>query len=193
MRATEIDFDAWRTKITGVSNASLTDEELARAFVAGSHGDFARLVDRYAGSLYRVIYRLCGSAEEAEDLVQETFVKVFKALPTLDLDRPLKPWLYKIAVNTTISQLRKRGHRTQLEFDEGRQPVVGDSTEMLAQRVDAQAALARLPLDYRRMIVLRAVEDLAFSEIAEILDIPEATARTRFHRARQMFKTLMGD
>lgn len=173
--------------LTGRQKTAHTDEELAQAAVAGSQEDFARLVRRYSDSIYRVVFRLCGSAEEAEDITQEAFIKAFKALPQTDLSRPIKPWLYKIAVNTAVSTLRKRHGRVQVELDEAELPPVLDRAQMLPEMIDAQTALARLPLDYRRVMVLRAVEDLPFADVAEILDIPEATARTRFRRARQMF------
>lgn len=180
-------------RLTGRQKIAQTDEELAQAAVAGSQDDFARLVRRYSNSIYRVVFRLCGSAEDAEDITQETFVKVFKALPQIDLRRPIKPWLYRIAVNTAVSQLRKRRGRIQVELDEAELPPVRDEAEALPDMIDAQTALARLPLDYRRVIVLRAIEDLPFADVAQILDVPEATARTRFRRARQMFDKLISD
>ena len=170
-----------------------TDEELAQAAAAGSQDDFARLVRRYSDSIYRVVFRLCGSAEDAEDITQETFIKAFKALPQIDLRRPIKPWLYKIAVNSAVSQLRKQRGRVQVELDEAELPPVRDGAEMLPDMIDAQTALAGLPLDYRRVMVLRVIEDMSFADVAEILDIPEATARTRFRRARQMFDKLISD
>lgn len=169
---------------------SLPDEDLAAKAAVGSSDHFEALVRRYSAAIYRFSYRISGGAQEAEDIVQETFIKLFAALPNANPELPFKPWLYKIALNTAISKKRKNkdGGRVPLEYAEA-MVAGGDAVESTAERLDAQAAIDRLPADYRAMIVLRAVEDLAFAEIAKVLEIPEATARTRFNRAKNALRS----
>ncbi len=175
------------------SLTALSDETLAAKAAAGSGDHFEELVRRYADSVYRTAYRLCGNPAEAEDIVQESFIKIFRALPKVRLDLPLKPWLYKIAVNTALSSLRRKAGRPAIGLAAAEEtPAPGDDSERAAERMDAQAALATLPPAYRTIVVLRAVEQLSFSEISDILSIPEATARTRFSRAKSMLQHLLG-
>jgi RNA polymerase sigma-70 factor (ECF subfamily) len=164
---------------------------LAARAASGSEEDFERLVRRYSASIYRVVYRMCRSAEDAEDITQETFVKAFRALPAADLSRPIKPWLYKIAVNTALSCLRKKSGKIQVEWCESEVPAAVDQNETVPEKLDAQEALGRLPIEYRQIIILRAVEDLPFADVAAILDIPEPTARTRYSRARKALGTFL--
>jgi len=167
------------------SLAGATDEELAAKAAGGSSDHFEALVRRYTTAIYRVGYRLTGNTAEAEDIAQETFIKVFRALPKTRLDLPFKPWLYKIAVNTAISHWRKNKDRYQVDLEAADSLTqTGDTGDMVAVRQDIQAAINRLEIDYRRIGVLRVAEDLSFAEIGQVLDIPEATARTRFNRAK---------
>lgn len=180
--------------LSGISPSlsGLTDEELAASAATGSTNHFEAIVRRYSSAMYRLAYRLSGNRGDAEDIVQETFVKLFRALPTADTSRPIKPWLYKIAVNTSLSLLRKRSGTKNVNLDEAADFVhSGDFSEISAAGIDAQKALDRLPPAFRQMIVLRAVEDLPFAEIADILDIPEPTARTRFKRAKDMLRSFI--
>lgn len=169
----------------GPSFETLTDELLAAKAAAGSANHFEALVRRHSGAMFRVAFRLTGSRGDAEDIVQETFVKLWRALPGADTDLPFKPWLYKIAVNTSLSRLRKKKRGRTVDLEEMDNIIhLGDFAGASTDNIDAQAAIDRLTLDYRRVFVLRAVEDLPFADIANILDIPETTARTRFKRAK---------
>jgi RNA polymerase sigma-70 factor (ECF subfamily) len=178
-------------RVAGRTQVTYSDEDLAYRAVSGSEGDFEQLVRRYSASIYRVVYRICGSAEDAEDITQEAFVKAFKALPRADLSRPIKPWLYKIAINSALSHLRKKSGKIQVEWSENQVPAAADQSETIPEKLDAQAALERLPSNYRQIIVLRAIEALPFADVARILDIPEATARTRYSRARKLLENLI--
>lgn len=172
-----------------ISIESLSDNELAARAASGSADHFTALVRRYSSAMYRLAYRLIGNESEAEDVAQETFIKLFLALPKADLDPPFKPWLYKIAVNACFSHIRKKKgkHWTGLETADAAARF-SDISETVNDRIDAQKALAGLPLNYRQIVVLRAVEELTFAEISEILDIPEPTARTRFKRAKDSLR-----
>lgn len=175
-----------------------SDEELVLDAAAGSTNHFAALVRRYSSAIYRVGYRLCGDPHEAEDIAQETFVKVFRALPGARLDMPFKPWLYRIAINTAISHLRRRkAQPADLTVDGpenmGNRGVVPSFADAVALHLDAQAAINSLPLNYRQVVVLRAIEGLGFAEITQILDTPEATVRTWFHRAKTLLRARLSE
>ena len=171
------------------SLASMADEALAARAAAGSSQHFEALVRRYSKAIYRLGLRYSGNAGAAEEIAQETFVKVFLALPKARLDIPFKPWLYKIAMNTAISNRRKSKDEYNLPLERAEATVgKGDIAVSVAGRLDAQQAIERLQPDYRLIVILRAIEELSFSEIAQVLDIPEATARTRFKRAKDSLR-----
>lgn len=146
--------------------------------------------------MYRVAYRFCRNATEAQDLTQETFVKLFKALPKAQLDLPFKPWLYKISINTAISHMRKiqgkhRVEWTETETETETSTTTDDHADTIVKQNDLQAAIDELPFEYRQMIILRAVEELSFEEISEVLDIPAGTARTQFSRAKKQLRAIL--
>lgn len=180
---------AWRSSTIQESLDHYADEELAARATTGSDDHFAALVQRYSAPVYRIAYGVTGDSREAEDVAQETFVKLHRSLPQFQKDRAFRPWLFTIAVNTARSALRKRGSRPEVSSLAPAEAAASiNVAEASATRVDMQGALAALPPDYLQVAVLRGVEGLAFAEIGEILCIPEATARTRFHRARALLK-----
>lgn len=172
----------------------LSDEALAEAASGGSEPHFELLVRRHTRSAYRVAYSVCGDSGEAEDIIQESFMKLHRAFPGYRRGEPLRPWLLRIVVNTARSSLRARKCRPAAasgDFDDltGSGSVVprtGSPDDIVPLRLDFADALASIPVDYRQVVALRSAEDLSFAEIGEILGVPEATARTRFHRAKSM-------
>jgi len=162
----------------------------------GNRNAFAGIVERYTPVLYSLAYRMLGrgEAEEAEEAVQEIFLRAFRALARFRLDRRFHPWLYTIALNylrTVARQLRRRrGMRivpldeaTDAAADRGEHPATAmerEAGERLAQR-----ALEGLPSLYREVFLLREVEGLSVRDAAEALGVPEGTVKVRLHRARQ--------
>ena len=155
------------------------------------------LVKRYSGRLYNVAYRFSGNRAEAEDIVQEAFIKIYRALPKARLDLPLKPWLYRIAINTAISHLRKRPEPALPEEAANTVPADKELPEESAAQGELQRrlreAILKLPPNYRRVVVLRYTEELTFKEIGDILIIPGGTAKTHFQRAKTLMKTALSD
>jgi len=174
------------------STSNLTDEALLARAVTGSEDDFEVLVRRYSSTVYRVAYRFTGSRESAEDATQETFLKIYKALPTVKLDAPFKPWLYKIATNTAISSYRKSRGKTHVSLaaaaDRDLATAPDDTALRVVEHDNLQAAISNLPDTYRQVVILRTVADLPYAEVAKILDVPEATARTWFNRAKNLLR-----
>jgi RNA polymerase sigma factor (sigma-70 family) len=177
-----------------LADGSVTDAALAARAQQGDAAAFAALLERYHRSIYHFAYRLLGSAEDAEDATQDTFILVYRALPGARLDLPLRPWLYRIARNRCLDVLKRRRPLSFVDLDrdeDGDAPVLVDAAplpEELAERADLQRvlgqAIAALEPRYREVVALRYTSDLQFGEIAAVLDLPENTVKTRFQRAK---------
>jgi RNA polymerase sigma-70 factor (ECF subfamily) len=166
----------------------------------GDTDAFETLVRRYTQPLYAFATRILGSADDAADVVQHTFVQCYNALPRLRADTALRPWFYRVARNRCLDLLRQRRSiqpdTTRDDEDEldtlAALPDSGPSLESLAERHDLQRllteAIAALPSKYREVVVLRYEGDLTFGEIAETLGIPENSAKTLFQRAKAMLR-----
>ncbi len=169
-------------------------EQLEAVLIEEARSDpdaFATLVGRYQDRLYNYLYRMTGSREDAQDLTQETFVRVYRALPRFNLEAPFRPWVYKIATNLAINLLK--GRKPVLVLEEYVPSVSNeDSPEHFAEAREIQrvisAAVAGLPEHYRAVVLLRHVNDLAYEDIARALDVPLGTAKVRLHRARAMLQ-----
>ena len=177
----------------------LTDAQIIDSVVAGDVEAYGQLVARYQDRLFHSRLRVTGSHEEAEDVAQESFVQAFVKLSTFQGKSQFFTWLYRIAFNTSIS--RKRRRRPVASVDAiadggGPEPVDQSSSasELVAQqeRIAAvHAALAELTEDYRKIIVLKDLEDCSYETIAEILEIPVGTVRSRLHRARLQLRDVL--
>ncbi len=154
-----------------------------------------RLVREHADRVYRLAYRLSGNRVDAEDLTQETFVRVFQALPNF---RPgtFEGWLHRITTNLFLDMVRRR-RRISLfalpEDDRLAAPSPGPDQAYLERHLDAdiQQALDGLPVAFRAAVVLHDLEQLPYQEIALILGIKVATVRTRIHRGRLLLRATL--
>ena len=169
--------------------------------------DFDSQVMPYLDSLYNTAYRMTRSAEDAEDLVQETFFKAYKYYDKFEEGTNLKAWLFKILKNTFINNYRKKKLEPKsVEFsdiedsfekivrhDPGEEPSDPES-RFLANVMDegVKKALEALPSDYRMVVILADLEDFSYKEIAEILECPVGTVMSRLYRGRKLLeKALM--
>lgn len=175
-----------------------SDSRLVEQSRRGDHNSFRKLVLRYEKRLWRVIYRFVRDSDLAEDLSQETFLRVFERLDQFDPSRRFGPWLFRIGVNLTLDHLRKRKRRgwTAL-FSEGPEetqvdPQVSDPRIELDVKQEVRAVLDEIPEKYRTVLVLRDLENFSTSEIAAILNRKEATIRWRLSEARLRFQKLWG-
>jgi RNA polymerase sigma-70 factor (ECF subfamily) len=156
---------------------------------------FAELVERYTPLLFSLSYRMLGSREEAEDAVQEIFLRAFGSLHRFRLASRFYTWLYTIALNWLRSRLRRiRTHERRELFPLANCPEVtsGNPQPEPADRLAAREAerllriaIGALPPRYRSVFVLRHAQDLSIAEIAAVLKLPEGTVKTRLFRARQ--------
>ena len=175
------------------------DADLVRQTLCGNTSAYNGLVMRYQRQVYNLAYRMLGNAEDAGDLVQETFLRAYGALASFRQDASFLTWLYKIASNLCIDQLRSRKARSALsldvELEEGREPAADSrncSPEELAIRDSVQdvvqRAISNLPEKYRVVVVMRHLQDMSVEEIANVLDMPTGTVKTHLFRAREMLR-----
>jgi RNA polymerase sigma-70 factor, ECF subfamily len=159
----------------------------------GDPGAQAEIIRRWERRLLYYIRRLVESEEDAWDILQETWLKALRALPTLRDARSLPVWLYRIARCTAMSHLRKR-YRRQEVFDEGAKlpEVEGETVDF--QPEDAarvHQALDRISLAHREVLTLHFLEELSVEEIAAVLGAPSGTVKSRLHYARRALRAVM--
>jgi RNA polymerase sigma-70 factor (ECF subfamily) len=168
-----------------------SDEELVEACQAGESSAFDLLVTRWEDKIRGASYRLLGSEEEARDAAQEAFLKAYRALPGFKREARFSSWLYQIAVNLCRDRLRRRKGRTlvSLEALEEVGPVIasrGPGTQDLVEQIDlrraVRRAIAALPEEQREVVILKEYQGLTFLEIAQTLELPISTVKTRLYR-----------
>lgn len=179
------------------------DAELVRRILGGEGDLFTDLVDRYKTRLYRFIERYTNDAEDARDVTQDVFIKVYGALDSYDSKYKFSTWLFRIAGNAAIDQLRRRRVKTvPLEFpndEDGARtidprdlrpdPLAELGRARLRKALDE--AIERLPDDYRELISLRHYGELPYEEIAELKGLPLGTVKNKLFRARQALRDLL--
>jgi RNA polymerase sigma-70 factor (ECF subfamily) len=172
------------------------EAELIRSTLAGQTAAFGQLVLKYQDRLYNTLYRLLGSAEDARDVVQDAFVQAFLKLESFRGTAAFYTWLYRIAFNLAMSHRRRGKPTVSLDFsrsEHGMEPIDGQPTpDAHVARQDraglVHAALAELAAEFRQVIVLREMEGCRYEEIAEILELPVGTVRSRIFRARMQLR-----
>ncbi|HUU45869.1 MAG TPA: sigma-70 family RNA polymerase sigma factor [Acidobacteriota bacterium] len=178
-----------------------SDERLIRDALAGDQQAYKELLGRHRQSIYHVIFKIVRNAEEAADLVQETFMKAFGSLASYRFEYRFSTWLYKIAANNAIDHLRKKRIEA-LSLDKPVQTSDGEVAMEIPdwshnpeedfyrkrRAVTVQEAIDSLPPKYREVIVLRHRQDRSYEEIAEQLHIPVGTVKARIFRARELLK-----
>ena len=173
-----------------------SDLELISETLAGDNAAFGQLVTKYQDRLYHTVFHLLGSAEDALDVVQESFVQAFVKLDTFRGSAAFYTWLYRIAFNQAISLRRRRKPMASVDQSRelsGQEPIdpADGPDRRLAQQERAEqlhAALASLSEEHRTILVLREMEGCDYEAIGEILDLPVGTVRSRLHRARSQLK-----
>ncbi len=173
-----------------------TDNELVRAAQQGDENAFRELVGRYENKVYRLALKMMREPQDAEDVLQETFINVFRHLDSFRGESGFSTWIYRIATNASLMKLRSKRPIASLDepvdVDEENLPRElmdwsATPEEMLLShetRTQMDAALARLPETLRAVFVLRDIEGLNVEETARVLEISQANVKTRLHRAR---------
>jgi RNA polymerase sigma-70 factor (ECF subfamily) len=181
---------------------SADDHRLIAACLQGDQAAFGVLVRRYQDRLYSTVYRLLDNAEDAQDVVQDAFLHAYQSLDSFKGDSLFFTWLYRIAVNTAISLKRKR--RVVLSIDGARngeggaEPLdpsqtihPGHALEQAEQERRVQQALNRLSPEHRAVLIMKDMEGQKYEIMAEVLQVPIGTIRSRLHRARLELRELL--
>jgi RNA polymerase sigma-70 factor (ECF subfamily) len=183
----------------------LTDQEVVALARLGREAAYRELIGRYQRPVFSLIYRLVRDREKAEDLSQETFIKVLNAIERYDPSYKFSSWIFKIAHNTSLDHLRKKEPET-LSLDGS--PHAETAAEIEASTVTAisteespddyasskelgaylEVAMSKLRPEYRTAVILCHVEGRPYEEIAEIMEVPLGTVKTYIHRARNELK-----
>jgi RNA polymerase sigma-70 factor (ECF subfamily) len=181
--------------------AECSDEELLTLFRQGRREAFSTLVRRYEGELYGYLRRYLGDGDLAEDVFQNTFLQVFTKIDQYEAGRPVRPWLYTIATHQAIDALRRQGRHQAVSLDQEREELAGADVPQLVgllesrgpgpleqlqteeRRLLVRAAVDRLPDFLRQVVVLAYYQGLKYKDVADILDIPVGTVKSRLHAA----------
>ena len=187
-----------------------SDSILVQQVLGGNHDAFAILMDRYHSLLYRFVYHYLGEYDQACDVVQHVFLQLYLSLPILLRNVSLKGWLFQVARNRCLDELRKRRRRAEILFstlewksrEEDLSPVeaIPDPEplpEERAERIDLQGSLQQalfaLPPKVRSIVHLRCFKDLSFAEIARRLHMPEPTVKTYYYRSLPHLRTALAN
>jgi RNA polymerase sigma-70 factor (ECF subfamily) len=190
-----------RTAVASVSTPA-TDVELVERAATGDETAFEAIMRRHNRLLFRSARSVLKDDAEAEDALQEAYLRAWRALPTFRADAKLSTWLVRIVINEALGRLRRGGAQvipldTAMEStDPQTQEALHDDPDRQPERVAMRAQLRRLmeqridllPEAFRTVFMLRAVEELSVEEVAAALDVPEATVRTRLFRARSLLR-----
>jgi RNA polymerase sigma-70 factor (ECF subfamily) len=177
------------------------DAEILRRCLAGDDVAYRQLVERYRRPVYSLAVRMVRQSEDAEDLTQETFIRMFRALDRYDPERPFAAWLFTIASRLCIDHLRRRRIRPislvqhdpvsdeerTLEIEAGGLGPDEQAVEAEEER-RVQELIEGLPPHYRIVVLLRHQQDLSYEEIAQALQLPLGTVKARIHRARALLR-----
>jgi len=168
------------------------DAAVVRRCLDGDTAAFAALVDRYQKPLFNTALRMTGNYEEAQDIAQTVFVKAYMKLDTYRAEHKFFSWIYRMLVNESISALKQRKYTQAVDPDQ----IVGGKTPEEERHINEvnnniQKALVELNFDYRLVIVLRYFNDMSYSEMSHVLDIPEKTVKSRLYTARQRLAEIL--
>lgn len=179
----------------------LTDEELISRFQNGDARAFDQIIYRFKDRLIIFVYRFLGNQERAEDIVQDTFMKVYTHKHSYREIAKFSTWLYTIAGNLARTELRKMKRRktyslSELSYDDKEYeiPVIKDPSNSLEKRnigKNIQVALNELPPDFKTMIILRDIQELSYEDISRIVGVPIGTVKSRINRGRLKLKNLL--
>jgi len=182
------------------------DEELVESVLAGEVEHFGDLIDRYQGRLVNYLYRMLRNEDDAHDLAQEVFLKIYGALDRFDPKYRFSTWLFRVAQNAAIDQIRKRRlklvslHRSDTGDGDGgdwelpgSDPTPYQDARNVERGVAIRQAIDELPWEYQELITLRHYGELSYDEIAALKEMPLGTVKNKLFRGRQMLKERLSD
>ena len=169
------------------------ERRLIQAIQAGDQAAFETLVKNYEQKIYWIAFNLLNHTEDAKDVAQEAFLRVYRSIDRFDLKYNFYTWLYRIVVNLSIDRLRKKGKQNAVSIEEFPTDPPVDSTPEDAMRNSETGekifeVLDGMPEKYKTVILLRDLHEMGCEEISKVIGCTNATTRWRLHRAREMFK-----
>jgi RNA polymerase sigma factor (sigma-70 family) len=192
----------YRIQALKIQEEQLYDSILAKKAINGDHKAFEVLVQCYSPMLLAFILHIVNDYDFACDISQEVFIRLYIMLPSINTDKVLKPWLFRVAHNLCIDEFRSKRSQTTLTFSQYRMPEDRyKSEENIADLLDTsptldqlvaqshlqtilQKAIEALPMKYKVIAVLRYTTNMRFAEVGQVLDMPASTVKTYFNRAK---------
>ncbi len=175
----------------------MDEKAIIERVLAGDNNAFGELVEAYQDRVYNLALRMSGNADDAFDLAQDAFFRAWRGLSGFQFESAFSTWLFRLTSNVCLDWLRAKKRRPTVSLttvdDEGEEVQMeiadpGKSPEELVMAAEDRQALARamneLPVEYREILTLRAIDDLSYTEIAEVLHLREGTVKSRLSRAR---------
>ena len=173
--------------------AARSDVELVEAAVAGDRAGLDQLLRRHYDRLYAVCRRLAGNDADAADATQEALLAIVRGLPRFDGRSSFTTWSYRVATNACLDELRRRSRRPVPGLEAPTEAVTASADAAVDERLVLDGALAQLDEQFRVPVVLRDVGGLDYAQIAEVLDLPPGTVRSRIARGRRHLARLLGN
>lgn len=174
--------------------AKMEDDILIEKCLDGDEEGFEMLVKKYQNQVINTVYSLIGTTQDADDIAQEVFIKVYKNLGSFNKKAKFSTWLYRISVNTAYNHLKKEKRPLPSDYLQATDVFKKSSLEELESREKQELirkSIERLPFRFRRVIVLKEIEGLSYKDIAKTLGCRLGTVESRLFRARRMLKKIL--
>jgi len=168
-----------------------SDEDLMEAVASGDESALTALIDRYAASVHAYLLRHSGNRDDADDLLQETWVRVARSAKRFDTTRRFRSWVYGIATNLARDRFRRRVTRERALRELSAHPPATPGTDAV-DRSELREHIAELPENMRAVLLLRYYEGMSEAEMAEALDVPPGTVKSRLHAALRKLRSGYG-
>jgi RNA polymerase sigma-70 factor (ECF subfamily) len=180
--------------VGAAGDANASDVTLAAAAARGDRRALDRLLERHVDRVYGICRRVLGNHDDALDATQEALLAIARRVGTFDGRSQFTTWMYRVASNAAIDEARRRNRRpTPSEHEVDRPTTAAPVADVVADRVDIDAALAGIPPEFRAAVALRDLAGLDYAEIAAILDVPPGTVRSRIARGRAALADRLGN
>lgn len=184
---------------------SSNEQLLLERSKAGDIAAFEKLIEVYQKKIFNLAYRMVGNHDDAADLAQEALIRIFKSIANFKEQSSFSTWVYRITTNVCLDEIRKKKNRRVLSLDEeihvedgemqrqimSDDPLPDEVVEREELRSIVNGAIGSLPEEQRLVISLRDIQGLSYDEIAEVLDCPTGTVKSRINRARQALKNVL--
>ncbi|WP_282940880.1 sigma-70 family RNA polymerase sigma factor [Paenibacillus sp. RC67] len=170
-----------------------SEQELIEQLRRGNLEAYSPLIEKYKGRIYGLMYRMVGHAQDAQDLAQEAFIKAYSRIDSFQDNTHFSSWLFRIASNHCLDELRRRKRAPQITSEEVRmiESKTPESIYLEKERITVlQDQIMALDEDYRMVVLLRYVEGLSYKEIGEVLSLPVTTVQMRLYRAHNRLREL---